>query len=470
MIRSLRFRILLGTLLASTVVLALLGISIYVATRHALMRDFDDSLRSDARLLAGMVELNDTQIAFEFDPEQMPEFAQPSEKRFFEIVHGDGRVLARSVSLGERDLQRPAIAPGEAMDYRLPSGSSGRLVLVAFTPKQDEEDDNRPKSSLETVSILVAARPDGVNRTLTVLAGLLTLLCATAVVVLGIGLWRMVTAGLKPVNTLAEEIGALKETDLARRFYLNGIPTELVPIIDRLNGFLGRLDAAFVREKSFTADVAHELRTPLAGLQSTLEVCRSRPRGAVEYEKAIDECVMITDRMSAMAETLLMLARTESGQIKIDRRQTDLVQMIRSIWSLLEECAAQRGLKVSFDIPEAIVIETDPDKMRIVLQNLLDNAVSYTNEGGQIRVIAKRCESGSSIEIANTGSKIAAGDVPRTLERFWRGEASRTETETHSGLGLSLASRLTSLLGNELSISSASGGEFVARLHFRPSL
>jgi signal transduction histidine kinase len=431
------------------------------------MRDFDDSLQADARLLAGMIELNDAKISFEFDPEQMPEFAQPSEKRFFEVLHGDGRVLARSVSLGERDLQRPAIASGDATDYRLPTGSSGRLVLLAFTPKQDEEDENRSRPPSETVSILVAARPDGVNRTLTVLAGLLTLLCATAVVVLAIGLWRMVTAGLKPVNTLAEEIGALKETDLARRFQLNGIPTELVPIIDRLNEFLGRLDAAFAREKSFTADVAHELRTPLAGLQSTLEVCRSRPRGAVEYEKAIDECVAITDRMSAMAGTLLLLARTESGQIKIERRPTDLIQMIRSIWGMLQDRAAQRGLNITFDMPDAMVIETDPDKMRIVLQNLLDNAVSYTNDGGQVRLTAKRCDQGSIIEIANTGSKIAETDVPRTLERFWRGEASRTETETHSGLGLSLASRLTSLLGNELSISSVQGGEFVARLHFR---
>src|SRR5262249_51447934 len=112
-------------------------------------------------------------------------------------------------------------------------------------------------------------------------------------------------------------------------------------------------------------------------------------------------------------------------------------------------------------------VDTDPDKFGIVLRNLLDNAASYVDRGGQIRISANRRDRQAVVEIANTGSLIPAEDAPRLFERFWRGDVARTDSGTHSGLGLSLCRRLMALLGGEISVKTSAGGEFIALIKMK---
>src|SRR5262249_2995284 len=149
---------------------------------------------------------------------------------------------------------------------------------------------------------------------------------------------------------------------------------------------LGRLEKAFAREKSFTADVAHELRTPLTGLHTTLEVCRSRPRDPAAYEAAIDECRSITDRMSGMVESLLLLARSDAGQLTVQPRPTDLPGLIAEAWKSSAAAAESRRIRAEFNLGQPLCIDTDPDKLHIIIRNLIDNAVSHADEGGLLRI------------------------------------------------------------------------------------
>ena len=281
---------------------------------------------------------------------------------------------------------------------------------------------------------------------------------------MGAVLIRVVGQSLRPVTVLASEIGALRETDLSRRLASGAVPSELTSVVDKLNGLLTRLDQAFAREKAFTADVAHELRTPLAGLRSTLEVCRLRPRESSAYESAIDECRGIVDRMEAMVESLLLLARSDAGQVAIECRDADLGTLVSQTWAQFEYRASRRGLNVTRQTPSPCLAATDPDKLQIVLHNLMDNAVSYVNEGGSICINVHSIAAIPTIEIANTGSLIAASETPRLFERFWRGGDARTDVGLHCGLGLSLTQRLMSLIGGEIDIKTTSGGQFVVSL------
>jgi signal transduction histidine kinase len=283
--------------------------------------------------------------------------------------------------------------------------------------------------------------------------------------VMGIVLLRVVSEGVRPVNKLAGEIESLNETALGRRFSRAAVPDELLPVVDKLNGLMGRLEGAFAREKSFTADVAHELRTPLTGLRTTLEVCRSQPRESAAYETALDECRVITDQMEAMVESLLLLARSDAGQVVVAKQKLDLSELIAETWCLFEYRAQRSNVNVLFDMPQAVVIETDPDKMRIVIQNVLDNAVSYVDPGGQIRIAVHRRGNDAIAEIANSGSQIATEDASRLFERFWRGDVARTDAGAHCGLGLSLCQRLMNLLGGQIAVETAKGGQFVLRIH-----
>lgn len=465
MMRSLRVRLLVSTSIAAAVVLALLGASIYAAMRHVLLRDFDASMQADARLLAGMVRQKDGgKLDFDFERDQMPNYLSEKQGRFFEVTQDDGKVLARSPSLRDNSLPKPKLISGVVVDIELPGDRDGRLLTMSYPAQLEERDEKRSRSPVRIVAVTVAAAPTQAYHTLNSLGWLLTSLGASAVLIMGAVLWRVVGQGLFPVKRLAGEIDLLNETDLAHRFPAEGVPNELAPVVEKLNGLLSRLDGAFMREKSFTADVAHELRTPLTGLRMTLEVCRSQPRGVQAYEVALDDCRAITDRMEAMVESLLMLARSDAGIAIADNQSVDVSSLIMECWNPLQYRVSPLEISTAISLADDCVIETDPAKLRIVLQNVLDNAVSYVNSGGRISISLQSNERDIAIRVMNTGSLIESGDTQKVFERFWRGDLSRTDAGAHCGLGLSLSQRLMTLLRGEIRLESVKGGEFSVQL------
>ncbi len=269
---------------------------------------------------------------------------------------------------------------------------------------------------------------------------------------------------MRPIHQLAGEIGSLKETDLARRLDLSGVPTELSPVIEKLNGLLGRLDQSFSREKAFTADVAHELRTPLAGIQTTLEVCRTRPRDSAGYELAIDECRAMAHRLQSLVENLLLLARADAGQLPVRKQQTDLYYLMQECWLPLLHRVEEKRLTTDSSNSGDCIVQIDAEKMRIILCNVIGNAVSHVPQGGSIRWSIARREKSIEIEVRNTGSLVASEDSSKLFDRFYRGDPSRTETGVHCGLGLSICQRLIRLLDGNITIETQTGGDFTVRL------
>ncbi len=469
MIRSLRLRLLLATSVASAAVLALLCVSVYAAMWHLLLSDYDAALLAQARTIASTAEQREGRVHPEFDPKQMPEFAASERPKYFELWLDDGQVLRRSDSLRGTDLpSTPVAARATAGKLVLPGTRHGRAVVLTFTPRADRErEQSSPLTSaapLRTCTIAVAGTPWDAWRLLGYLGWLLLILCSTAILLSGGILLRVVSRGVRPVKSLAEEIEGLREFELAYRLSDSDVPTELAPIVEKLNGLLDRLQKAFARETAFTADVAHELRTPLAGLITTLEVCRSRTRQATEYEAAIDECTGMAERMQAMVENLLMLCRADAGHLAVKRQRVDVGAMLRDLWSMFEHRAEARRLDVQWQLVDRSAAEADPPKLQIVIQNLFDNAVSYANERGRIRISTARREKLLLVEIVNSGSAVAASDTVHVFDRFWRGDVSRSQTGVHCGLGLSLTQRLVRLLGGEITVETTAGGDFAVRL------
>ena len=299
---------------------------------------------------------------------------------------------------------------------------------------------------------------------LTYLGWLLLALCASAIVLSGVILMRVTSNAVRPVRELARAIENLRETELSNRLGPIGVPVELSPIVEKLNGLLNRLERVFAREKAFTADAAHELRTPLAALMAAQELAVSRQREVPAYVTTINDCRAITERMQSMVENLLLLARADAGQLAVQRQIVNVPALLKESWLMFEHRADGRNLRVQWNVPEQAEADTDADKLRIIFQNLFDNAVCYCNEGGVMRVGCSTRDADLSIEIANSGSTVAAEDVPHLFQRFWRGDQERSETQTHCGLGLSLSQRLATLLGGTITIQTSSGGEFLVRL------
>jgi heavy metal sensor kinase len=430
-----------------------------------LVAEFDSGLMSQVHALESGTEQHGSKVKFEIDP-QMPEFAAAEHPAYFEIRLANGKTVARSPSLGKLALS--TVAASSAPIYEnliLPDGRPGRKLTLGFTPRQEHDDEDEPAAPAAAMraTVAVARETAALDATLLHLRWLLIALFGLAILVSGIVLFVVVGGAMRSVNRVAGEIERFEAADLSRRLTSDGVPLELLPVVDHLNGLLIRLQDAFSRERAFTADVAHELRTPLAGLHTTLQVARSRPRDRDAYEAMIDKCLKMTGGIRSMVETLLLLARADAEQLDVTCSPVDVSELIGECWSVFQHRADERGLRVEWELADRCTISADAEKLRIVINNLLDNAISYSDDAGLIRINARRESGQVTVQITNTGSQITEAETGRLFQRFWRGDASRSNTGVHYGLGLSLCRRLMGLIGGRITAESARG-VFVASI------
>lgn len=457
MIRSLRGRLLAGTVLGTALVMLCAGAMLHWVLERWLRREFDANLVGRAALLASLVEQEDGGFEFDFDYRAMPEFAEGRRPEYFQIRQISGAVIARSQSLGTDDLpaNRGSSQP-EFRDISLPDGRPGRLVALVASPRVESRQRSRP----EQISVVLARET----------AGLQTMLLRIREVLLGVGLAAVgitalvlvlvVRRGLRPMSSLAAQIGSLPPNDLSARIDLDSPPRELAPVVDQMNALLQRIQDAMQREKALTAEVAHELRTPLAGLRSTLEVSLSRDREPATYRADLAGCLEITGQMQHMVSNLLCMARLERGAVPTRPEPVALDALLAECWRLFDEAAREKQVELSLPRNGPVEIVSDREILRQVFTNLLDNAVTYVDRGGSISVELQNRDGRARLEIANSGSRLAPEQSPRAFDRFWRGDAARQAAGVHCGLGLPLVRMLVERLGGSIQADSQADGVF----------
>ena len=372
--------------------------------------------------------------------------------QFFELWRTNGTVSARSESLNDADLPlrfgssaRPAY-----WNLNLPGSHAGRAIGLKFSPKAEDEE-AKHLAPLEAI-VVVAADRQSLDRTLDTLAivlvvtGLLTIIITVPMVSFSL------RRGHAPLGQLARQAAAITADSLQTRFPVDPMPEELRPITTRLNDLLGRLEASFERERRFSADLAHELRTPLAELRSLAEVELAWPEG--EESEKHRETLNIALQMEAMVTRLLELARCENGKIALQFESVSIASLVEEVWHPLAAKAKMKQLAFSFNVPPGAMIQTDRVLFRSILTNLLSNAVEYTPQNGQVEI---RWQSDvGELSVSNTVHDLNAADVPHLFERLWRKDKSRTGGD-HCGLGLVLSRTFAELLG--LALKAHFGGE-----------
>lgn len=461
---SLRRHLLLGAALVITAVFAGLGCVLYVAVRAWLIAELDRGLLAEAEALKAATEVHGQHVRIDYDGEPPAQFARGSHAQFFELW-ADGRPADRSRSLGGQDL--PALTGGAAAPTfafgLLPGGKRGRLITMRYEiPRGSEEDGGKTAAPprRRSLALVVASDTSELSAALAQLRWLLLAACGAALATgLGLLAWTIRRA-LRPVNRIADRIERVGRANLADRLEVTGVPRELLPIVQRLNEMLARIEAAFDRERAFTADVAHELRTPLAGLETTLEVCSTRPRQPQEYQQVVHRCLKVARNMHAMVDSLLTLARADAGTLAVSKQPFCLDALLEECWQPFANKADSRRLRVTRTVELDGPIRADRDKLRQVLLNLFDNAVSYCDEAGKLAIVAVAEGQNVCVTVSNTGSLLSQEQANRAADRFWRGDTARAETGVHCGLGLAIVSELVALMGGQMRIQSAHGQEF----------
>jgi signal transduction histidine kinase len=343
-----------------------------------------------------------------------------------------------------------------------------RLVSLRYYPDYDEEHyeeqgidpDEIPEQDSIGVELVLARETTSLDAMLFRLRALIALVTLIAGSAAAVVLGYVIRGSLRPLERLAGRIAQLDDGNLSRRVDLERPPQEIHAVVNQLNSLLERLEVAFERERTFSADIAHEFRTPLAGLRSTMEVAISQPRDGAEYEETLHESLQIVQRLQFLVERLLYLCRLDAGRVETEETLVDLGELVQTAWSPLAETAAERKLDVRWALPEGVTVATDPMLLEVAMRNLLENAVAHANESGYVSVEITDAGDSAHLFIANSGSTVSQDRVPELLARFTRADESRNETGRHVGLGLALVNRIATILRASLDVAAQSGGEF----------
>lgn len=443
---------LLATVLA---VSAAAGALLWAYARSRLTAEFDRGLAAEAHAVSSLVlREGDGRLEFNFPEADSPSFAG-RHPDYFEIWHGDGRVFARSVSLRGLDLSRPE-HPGAA-DVLLPNHKPGRSVAARFVPHA-EADDLPPagaaaaRSAAGLVPMLVVLARDRrpIDQTLRVLASSLLLAAGALAIGTVVAVTLTVGRGLLPLHRLGAQADAIAAASLDYRFSSEGLPIELRPICDRLNGLMDRVEQAFARERRFTADVAHELRTPIAELKALSEVALRWPEDAA-HEQNYRDALHIATHMQSLVGTLLAIARCQSGATGARATEIDLCRMVQDAWKPHEVAAHARELGIRWEVPRSAMGRAQPDLLAPLLSNLFANAVAHAEAPGCIECEVRTVNGWVELTLSNPCAGLGPEDLQHVFEPFWRKDAARTSGE-HCGLGLSLVAAYAAAMGAQLSV------------------
>jgi two-component system heavy metal sensor histidine kinase CusS len=453
---SLRRRVLVLAITTSSLALIVAGWSTYSAFRRFLTSEFDIDLAVRARVLATLAPTlpDPAMIALGLRLDD-------GDEAMIAVTDGHGRLLLRSgppttwtMIAGPDPIPPVAAGPGQVLvpvhGLTMPDGQHGRggvwSVQVAGPGQQQ-----RPL--LVALAMATAHREAALHRLSVLMAGIL----AGISVGMGLIMAAAVHHALQPLSRLARSLASMDDRSLGRPLILDPPTRELAPVVDHLRALLGRLERAFTAEKMVTAAIAHELRTPLAGLISTLDVALSKERSAADSRQALHTSHMIAGQMRTLVERLLLLARLASGSVLPVRRDTDLAALVASAWRPLQAMADRRSVAFSVQWEGPIAVQSDPDWLGMVCTNLLENAVTYVDAGGWIRVTGGRGTEGMRLSVANSGCTIGGSDAAMVFQRFWRGDSARNDTGLHCGLGLAICHDIMRALAGRIEARSDGG-------------
>lgn len=450
---SIRRRLTVGLLTGFCILWASAGAGLYLNLRAGLLAEFDATLLARAQALSALTRQEKGNVELDFPGELIPGFERGRPVDYFQMWRADGTTLEQSPSLEGNQLsyQAGVTETPRYSDLTLPDGLPGRSVSLRFIPQGSEEaPDLPPAQGAETSVVLaVALHRTGLDHRLNLLATTLLVVGGLLAVATGFGVPAFVRRGLSPLDGLAEQAATIDVASLQLRFLTADLPAELLPICGRLNELLARLQASFERERQFSADLAHELRTPIAELRSLAEVALKWPEEPAATTRALQETLEIALQMDSIVTGLLTLARCEAGLQQRSCASIRVAALLEEIWEALTDPARRKQLAVSWDVAEDAWVETDPAMFRSILTNLLANAVEYSPEGGSIHVRFETGDAPWQITVSNTVDNITPAEVPHLFERFWRRDPARSSS-IHNGLGLALARAFAELLGLEI--------------------
>lgn len=442
--------------------LLLIGFSVLVWTMTSgwIQRQLDMELREELCELQQAIDDSTDDHSLKGNVSLWAELHEPHGFEF-EIRAVGGDLLMQSQTLTDADTALSVFAGRgkEPCSLNIPAVGRRRVLFVNSTVIG------------EPCQLWISATEEGHRSLLRQLlfallfAGAIAKICAVA------GGYFLSRRALRPVESIAATAASISASQLTGRIVPHNQYDELGQLSHTINSMLDRLDESFSELKRFTADAAHELRTPLALLRNELEVCLRKPRSAEEYRSALTSALEDTHRVCALSEQLLELARGDAGRLNAGD-DVPIAALLNDVATHVQLAAMQKGVTITLDdslggvsagegeeseLANGVTVLGDCLLLRRLFLNVVDNALKFTPEGGWVRIEGRSTAEEILITISDSGPGIAPEHVPHVFERFYRVDDSRATATGGTGLGLAICRNIAESHGGTISVSSTPG-------------
>lgn len=454
---KLRHKIVLWTVTLEAVLLLVFAAVFVAILQGSQSQQIEQTLQLSAAQLNAVVDIQSG--VYRVSPAETAEMRSRGVMAW--ILSPSGQVSLTIGNAENYDLPDPLPLPGQSPESSLASDLPVRLLVSPLT------EGNRELGNM----VLALPLHDSQALLRQIYLGL-SLAIPLIVLLSAVGGLFLAQRALQPVSAITTTARFIGAADLSQRIDLDLPDDEIGLLADTFNAMLARLEEAFRRERQFTSDVSHELRTPLGMLKTQLSLARSRPRDATALLEMLTGMEGDVDRLTALVEQMLALARVEQHGLDAPG-QVDLGSLLHEITNHFQPRARRQALNLQLNLPPAVdlVLQGDESRLRQLFNNLIENAVKYTPENGQINVAARRSWDWIEVDVSNSGSPIPPEHLPHIFERFYRIESSRTRTAGGSGLGLAISREIARQHRGEISAqsNSESGTVFSVHLPVKPA-
>lgn len=443
---TLRFRLSLWNTAIVLLMVVITLIGVREGLRLALLNETDELMREDAAETSLTVA--------EFYPDLRRIEHELSRKV---DTHGHRKLYLKLTEASGQLLWEGGAAPDPPLPYLAPDDPFGPKTFGLFRLMQRRiERPGMPPLTLQVGVTLELLQADVAK-----LTRMMLVVGAAIMLLAPVGGYWLAGRATRPIAEIIDTTARLHPTHLDERLPLRGTRDELDRLAQTINGFLDRIGAYLEQNREFTANAAHELRSPLAAIQSSLEVALNAERSVEEYKDLIgvtlEECGALRD----LVNQLLLLSESDAGQMDAGGEAVRFDQIVAKSCDMFAGVAEAAGVELTVAFLESVQVRGDSGRLRQVINNLLDNAIKFTRRGGQIVVDLRTSSDGRQVvlKVSDTGIGIPADELPRIFERFYRGDKSRRRKHRAggSGLGLSICNAIVTAHNGQIELRSNVG-------------
>lgn len=459
-LRSLTVRLALLFALATLLTFALVGSYLYYSLARQLENHDDQQLLGKVVLMQHLVGKAASVQSIRQDPHLFMDAG---------LGHDDLLLLLRSADGAPLLNTRPAagtlpMLPLSAVD-QLPDHKS-RLNLRTSTglPVRATALWARIDRSGEQVQVIVA---HNTSASIAMLASYRSQILGAALAGAGLAAllgYVLLRRGLQPTRLIAQQAHLITAQRLDRGLDVASAPYELQQLVIAFNEMLDRLHDSFQRLSQFSADLAHDLRTPINNLMVQTQVALAQPRSQEEYQGLLESNVEEYERLARMLDNMLFLARADHAHVALSLEDLDCHLELQRIADYFEGVAADSGVRLRIEASGSV--RADPMLLRRAISNLVANAIRYTASGQTIRLQAIQIDDAAIITVSNPGQQISEAAIPRLFDRFYRADPARSDSASSTGLGLAIVQSIMKLHGGQVELSRSADQLTVFSLRF----